>query len=811
VAEHFGTVSMFGTDFGTGAGMGMPGMGMGMGYQPLDPQSTPRDPATMMQSAYPAGGAMNTFSGGAAQPPMQTTNQMPAGNTLAGGGTEMHTGGGSEGGGHAGHATIDKSTGQAPRRCTDVQCCFQFLVVAIGALTLVAVCKQHGNMGRLTHGVDYYGRVCGVDAGVENMPFLFWCRGDAPAAGVPALLDLDRPSCVPYCPTSSNVTVRIPCLQHAEKTTSSIPGGQFGNVETLMVQMQESLVMTTPYATRPRGGRYCIPLDKTLEDLVLTSPKALGPFSANRILTTLGTLGHLYWLLLIATILSIAGGFGFLFAMKHCPRSLAYCFLLPLALLFFLYALGFTFSVFPLISETSGISEWYMPRQPFYQRWDTVHASLLGLLTAVILWVITACLLGMAWNYDVVGLTDLLTVSFECLRVVPGMTYIPVVEGLVKFLVFWLGLQGFRVIASVGFIEKNRIHVNGAKFAGLSRDFIPATGDVRFYLMAVVWIIFFKWMMETVQAFSQFVVSWCVFKWWQVKKDKGKKPGPATGVCEGVKSGFIYHFGSILKAATQIPQTRPWRIIYWLTANVSDTSSPTALGKAVDCIAGLTCGCFGLKGCCGLNGVALKVIRDNDCVVKDCFNDIVIRSNDFEAANTKAHMLLEHSHKIVQFLYRDLAEQTMSVIGVMVISCFTTAGVYITVTNLEIYCDPISALYIADPYLVTCLCWVLSAYIAFGFMTVWQHSADSLLYCYCWHRQFARKTVKDYIPDNLRFIVGMDDTVDDRYPYYGKARNNMYLRFWMPMIGMEAPKPGAGPAASPKKAPAPSVMQTQGP
>merc|ERR1719478_1377318 len=94
-------------------------------------------------------------------------------------------------------------------------------------------------------------------------------------------------------------------------------------------------------------------------------------------------------------------------------------------------------------------------------------------------------------------------------------------------------------------------------------------------------------------------------------------------------------------------------------------------------------------------------------------------------------------------------------------------------------------------------------------MTIWDHTGDALLYCYCWHRIFNRATVNDFIPDALRFIVGYDDTEDDRYPYYGKARNNMYLRYWLPMVGATAPKRKAEDT-SPKKTVVPqSVMQTQ--
>merc|ERR1719263_395445 len=68
---------------------------------------------------------------------------------------------------------------------------------------------------------------------------------------------------------------------------------------------------------------------------------------------------------------------------------------------------------------------------------------------------------------------------------------------------------------------------------------------------------------------------------------------------------------------------------------------------------------------------------------------------------------------------------------------------------------------------------------------IWDHTDDGLLYCYAWSRMWDRKTVDKYIPESLRFIVGFDDIENDRFPYYGKAKNNMYLRYWLPMAGVD--------------------------
>jgi len=763
----------------------------GMGGMPLSPMGS--------QMQYPAGAGfangqeMNTFATGAKARPEKP------GNTIMNTGADKSHFDPHDYHPETGKIQIDSATGQAPRRCTDLACCFVFMVYMLLCLTLVFNAHRHGNMGRLTHGVDYYGRVCGVDPGVENMPFLFWCRADPESTLTPTSLDLDRPSCVPYCPASNNMSVTIPCLLKNKHQSSQVPGAQFGNVKTLVFEMQESIVQTAPYATTPRGGRYCIPDPKVAPDLnalVLSDNRALGTFSTNRFLTVLGTLGHLWWLLAICCLTSCFLGYAFNYSIKTCPRSIVYPFTYPAVILFGLFGLGFTFAFLPLADPTWGISEWYIKQNPFFQRYAPVYAAIGSYIAAVVCWLLTFCFYNMTSNFDTLSNTvstvDLLSVAHDCQGKIPFMRWIPVFEGIAKFTLFFCGLQGFRILASEGWIEKNRIHVNGAEFAGLSRSFKPSTQDVRFWIQAVIWLYGFRWAMEIVSCFAYLIIMWCVFQWWRVKKEKGKKGSAPSGtIFEGVKNALLYHMGSLVIGALLIPMWRPWHFLYWVTSELSpDKPSGGVIGKVFECI------CCCCKSCIGSVKVRAKEeIQDEAAATKDGFNDVAIRSNDYIAGVEKGHALLEHSHKIVQYLYRDLWNMTLHVIAVSTCSSFSAAAVYIVVCNLDIYKKPVSEYYIADPFLVTFLAFLLSSYIVSGFMNLWDHTSDCLLYCYCWHRRWSRATVDKYIPDSLRYIVGYDDAETDRYPYYGRAKNNMYLRFWMPMFGMES---SAGKEGKPK-------------
>jgi len=259
---------------------------------------------------------------------------------------------------------------------------------------------------------------------------------------------------------------------------------------------------------------------------------------------------------------------------------------------------------------------------------------------------------------------------------------------------------------------------------------------------------------------------------------KGKmRDSPLPG---GVKDAILYHFGSIVYGAFWIPTWRPTRIIYWVVTSMvpgAGSAGPTSfVGKVANCL------CCCLTSCADQTRTSLKEqVESQDAMIKDGFTDVCIRANDFAQGSQKAHMLLEHSHKVVQYMYRDLTQTTVCMLGVGGIATVCAWVSFMIVNFAPIYMEPASPLYVANPALVVFLSWVLGAYVAFGFMSAWDHTSDTLLYCYAWNRKFSRTSVEKYIPEQVRAIVGYDDQEDDRYPYYGRAKTNMYLRSWIPI------------------------------
>jgi len=208
---------------------------------------------------------------------------------------------------------------------------------------------------------------------------------------------------------------------------------------------------------------------------------------------------------------------------------------------------------------------------------------------------------------------------------------------------------------------------------------------------------------------------------------------------------MLFHFGSLLLGAQGHWSLR------WVRA----------IGELVF----LPCG-----GCCG--GIDKKMMPHN------IYNDIIIRSTDYPAADVRATAIMD-SHKVVKNLKGSLV--LMSLLGVVTSSSIATLICYSLLQAWETFSSPKSYDYVPNMMATCVLCWITCAFIAYSAIALFDVTADTLLYCYGWNRKYNKKNVENYIPETLRYLVGFDDGVgQDKYPYYGKANKNMYLSTFMP-------------------------------
>lgn len=143
------------------------------------------------------------------------------------------------------------------RQQTDGGACVVFLVYILLMVIAAVYASFHGDSRRLTHGYDYAGRVCGIDRGVADLPFMYYCGTQAFSGTYPAELNFRSRSCVKVCPTANTPTV-VQCLSKPFSNFSS-PGQGFRNgivtLSTSLVDITQTVAAQKSYPTRAHMSR----------------------------------------------------------------------------------------------------------------------------------------------------------------------------------------------------------------------------------------------------------------------------------------------------------------------------------------------------------------------------------------------------------------------------------------------------------------------------------------------------------------------------------------------------------------------------
>jgi len=156
---------------------------------------------------------------------------------------------------------------------------------------------------------------------------------------------------------------------------------------------------------------------------------------------------------------------------------------------------------------------------------------------------------------------------------------------------------------------------------------------------------------------------------------------------------------------------------------------------------------------------------------KDVYNDVIIRATDFFPANIRTRQIFGSVPACAQIKG---SGQMITIIGVTFIPLIGIAA-FAGFMQLDCVLDESGNWYVSDPVMVAYFALLLCMVVAYSYCMVFDHTADTLLYCYAWHKRNDKGSIDKFIPDKLRYIVGWGDLNNDKYPYYGKAPNAMYL------------------------------------
>jgi hypothetical protein len=690
---------------------------------------------------------------------------------------------------------INSEHGIHPEKLTDCFWAMSFILYVIGMIILLIVIqyrtidgRSYSDTRRLTRGMDYAARLCGVDEEVATKPFLYWCSSKPGVAGLPSDLDLKNPSCVSSCPSAADSDQLIPCLYPHDtmrcdtRTDNScnLPTGQFGNQMAIHILSQQSIVNSVPYDTEPRGGRYCIPTDESLQTIVYHGP--LNPL--HRAADAPGSFKSCWGILFLVSMLSVVLAGVYVNLLKVGAKYVVYGTLT--AVLSIVLAIS-CFFIFAILTEVPGLNDWlsglgvfntYEELNPIFTRDTGLDATITSLVIGVFFLVISLGMMSAMTHLYVhwANIHELLDAASECFGAVYQMILPPIIEACFKFFLFFILFYNFRWLVSVGWYDDYRIVINGQQFKGKSARFMFdwwILPWIAFYIYGGVWII------EVCTAMGQFMNSYMTVSWYFMKKVGKTKPGvPPSPIVHAMTDAVLYHFGSICLGAAIVPWARIIRVTQFLwvwsfpdpeTGNcccrcisVIFTPIRTCFEKLLTC----ACECTGDKGCAK---------RYN----KTAYVDVIIRSQHFPEAATYARKIIQ-SHKPCDLKLGDC--EIVTTIGVVTLG-FIGACLTHLMVMLPTFEDPSSSSYIEEPLAVDFVAFLLCASIGYGFMLLFDNTADCLLYCYAWNRRYNPKCLEKYMPETLRPIVDHDAYDPDQEgprKFYGNAHPDMYLSSWLP-------------------------------
>lgn len=763
----------------------------------------------------------------------------------------------------------DDGSGMAKRGCTDVLCLLVFIAFlgAMGHVTTYAV--KNGNPKRLTHGFDSGGKLCGVDAGVEASPFLYYCP-NAVVGSIPLGLNLKAPVCVSKCPTGDSETVT--CLS---QTAPVVQPATAANPNQTVVLSQGVVQMKT-YATKPILGLYCIPdmvklnaiaqasgvaTPVGLRDSMFNSSGPIGNYGV-KAQQAVGSLQRCKSLLGGTLVFAFILGYAYLFLLKRCARPLIYGVLLAIVLMcwgvsaFFFIGEAMprpepissfttvspgavkagtvppvavaaaattvavnTFHVgatpapaapvtpapaapvtpapaaaaaaptttpvaaaaptttppaAPVVAAAPAAGVSTVPVPPprrllsyqeaclqikaaggscdeVAQRWEkfggrkkwedanpfySEHLSPENAKKATIF---------TAWFFFALGLVFLIATccahnaintatacvgaATDALFAMPCMLLMPVFEILIKVVIFSILMYFFAYLVSAGEMDtKTYASVGGTEVNGLRRHFKHDDKEKGF-----IWFFIFGmfWFMELANAMGQFAISFSVVGWYYTPKPKNHN---WCGLVWGYIYGCTFHLGTLAFGSFIIALCRWLRLVMTVLERTEGEGNPVAKCIAKILICCITC-----------FEKFFKMIN------KNAYIDVCITSNNFcGAAGDVMQFLAGHAPEI---LILNGACFVFCAGGVTLISGLTGFLTYYLVTGQSRWTDEASPHHVESPAFVVAVATIIAIFVSYAFMVIFDHTADTLLYTYCWNKSKAHNTVTKYAPDSLAALV----------------------------------------------------------
>mmetsp|Transcript_13382 Transcript_13382/g.31404 ORF Transcript_13382/g.31404 Transcript_13382/m.31404 type:complete len:651 (-) Transcript_13382:107-2059(-) len=623
------------------------------------------------------------------------------------------------------------SDAHMPLRCTDLLCVIVFISFLGGMVSIMVYALRNGDPRRLTHGINWQGRFCGVDDNVSDKPLLYWCgegnkTGIQYTGGVPTDFNLHGPICISECPTDDSEAYLCPMQSSVEIVETNTPEAQ--TKTTIIVQ---EAAPQPSYPTSEFMGRYCIPHpddDDEAEDLYdrFVSSTAIGDTS-EEFASAWGSIEAAVWPLVVTGIVAIVLTFVYLFLLQLFGKQLFYVSALLVFLMFLLLGLAFISTAFNVTGHQED--------SPLFKHLEDDHAWWISISLGsicLILALLVSCLLC-CFGHAVDTALACLSAAADCISHEWSLLVEPIIDVVFRLTLLVTLLVGFMWLASTGDITTdNSTTIGGVHVTGVKRSFSYTEDQIW---MMVYYIFGSIWLLEFAHSLGQFVIAYMVVLWYYTPLYHGRKRSPWCPLPRAYIAALVFHLGTLAMGSFLIALCRIPQIILGYFAKQAKAKENPVLSCCVLC-----CKC-----CIDCFTRFLEYINQNAYV------DVAINSNDFcTAARRSFEFILSNGAEIVLL---SGATIVFSAIGVIFVSLSSALFVYWVVDIIPEYSAEDSENNVSNPMAVAIMGGILGLIISGAFMIVLDQTADTLLYTYTWNKAHDPETLRHYAPEALADLV----------------------------------------------------------
>lgn len=710
-----------------------------------------------------------------------------------------------------------------PRSRTDIPCAMLFLACCLAMGGIIWYAWSTGDSRRLTHGFDFRGRLCGVDPEVAHQRYLYYCGAAGAWDGsFPRELNFDSKTCVDRCPAdnSASVSCLMHAFHNFTEFPGGVVMNNLTFVMTLNLEVSQSVTYQMSYPTEAYKGKYCVPQwseNNTLKEDVID-----GPLRRVSDLSAAGSFRHAWPVVLVAAMLSAVLGVAYLYLLRSFAGPLIFVSLCVGTVLLIILGIFFLLGLFMNPWDDQGGYQHVNPLfRSFYGVEATAYSVIVG-LGFIAMGVCLAFTTWQSTD-KIDESIGIIHAACDCMFAPgPGKFDLlsqPLIEGFILLAYIVLAFMGFMLACSVGYMEDTGIVINDVKIRSLQKTF---KYHWWWKPCLVLYAISALWVLETIIAFGHFVVSYAVCLWYfteieEVKNQQGHSPlyeeayagnlkrvdnvrvhgidnveggersgyierGPGGNVLvvpigrrgpggrdfieggdkmdrkemrcgsalQGLNVGLFYHAGSLALGAIIVTATRPLRCIsHSIKALLGKADEQSHFDTEDRSPSGIL-----LKGLSLLSTLLDAVFGGYS---KNAYAEMVLSSSSFFQAAHDSLDFLAEAGGVVAFLHGSTALYEMIGVGCTALVCGGLT--FLLLTGIPIFQEQSSGWFVSDPWTMTVLASGISCIISFGFMSLFNVTADTLLYVFAWSRKHHSKDIEKYCPHALKQLVG--EELDD--------------------------------------------------